>query len=357
MHEAVSGFVTVAVVMAVIAAFAATGVSANGEERPAEGFGAESIGGEGGEVIWVTNLDDSGAGSFREAVAAEGPRIVRFRVGGIVDLKSPVVIENGRLTIDGASAADYDGITFHGAGLSFTGLACRDVIVRHIRVRRAPRAGDGIAISNGAHRILIDHCSVGWADDENFGINRGHYVTVQWCIISEGLIEGDHPKGAHSMGMLVAHGANHVTCHHNFWTGNINRNALMFGVGGYGSGGAMEGCYAGEKMAVFQPTWFSTSAATSSTTSAALRNWPRASTSTSSTTTTATARAAERGRRSTSRPTSTIPAPSARRCTAAGTSAPTGRRARVMTGPSCALAATTAAIRSIAVTANSWRRP
>ncbi len=219
----------------------------------AQGFGADSIGGAGGKVIWVTNLNDSGPGSFREAVTAQGPRIVRFKVGGIINLSSPVVVKHGRLTIDGASAAPYGGITLHGYGLNLSGLECRDVIVQHLRIRRAQKEGDGIGVGNGAHRIVIDHCSVSWADDENIGINKGHYVTVQWCIIAEGLVEGQHHKGAHSCGALVAHGANHVTFHHNFWSGNVSRNALLFGVGGYGSGGAMEGCYPGEEMAVFMP--------------------------------------------------------------------------------------------------------
>ncbi len=263
MHETMPGLTAAFVVLGLSVLLAMTVGPAGGQDdaaggasavMPAEGFGADSTGGEGGEVIWVTNLDDSGPGSFREAVAAEGPRIVKFKVGGIIDLTEPIRVEHGRLTIDGASAADYGGITLHGGGLYFSGLECRDVIVRHIRVRRAPRSGDCIGICNGAHRSLIDHCSTTWADDENFGINKAHYVTVQWCLIGEGIIEGDHPKGAHSMGMLVAHGANHVSVHHNFWTGNVNRNPLMYGVGGYGSGGAFEGCYAGEKMAIFQPT-------------------------------------------------------------------------------------------------------
>lgn len=228
------------------------GVMACGNDNPAvgvqdlavEGFGADSIGGEGGEEIWVTNLNDSGPGSFREAVMQKNPRIVRFKVGGVIKLSTPVVVENGRLTIDGTSAADMGGITLCENGLIFSGLYCRDVFVQHIRVRRARREGDCIGIYNGAHRVVIDHCSISWADDENIGINKGHYVTVQWCIISEGIIEGEHSKGAHSMGMLVAHGADHVSLHHNFWTGNVNRNALLFGPGdGYG-----------EEVAIYMPT-------------------------------------------------------------------------------------------------------
>ena len=259
---AIRSLAGVAIILCLIGFMMIMGVISYGEDNPAvgvqdivaEGFGADSIGGEGGRVIWVTNLKDSGPGSFREAVMQENPRIVRFKVGGVIKLSNPVLVKNGRLTIDGASATDKGGITLCEYGLIFSGLYCRDVIVQHIRVRRARGAGDCIGIYNGAHRIVIDHCSVSWADDENFGINKGHYITVQWCIISEGIVEGEHPKGAHSMGMLLAHGANHVSVHHNFWTGNVNRNALMYGVGGTGTGGSMPGTYPGEEMAIYMPT-------------------------------------------------------------------------------------------------------
>ncbi len=225
-------------------AAAAEGAASDVLALVAEGFGAESIGGEGGEVMWVTNLNDSGPGSFREAVTAAGPRIVKFKVGGIIKLDTNIAVSSGRLTIDGASAADEGGITLHGRGIEFHGLECRDVIVRHLRVRRS--TGDCIGVGGGAHRVVIDHCSVSWASDEDFGINKGHFVTVQWCIIAEGLIEGSHAKGAHTDGMLVSHGANHVTVHHNFFASNGTRNALMHGEGGLKGGG--------EKTAIYMPT-------------------------------------------------------------------------------------------------------
>jgi len=228
--------------------------SAAGQAPPrAEGFGAIAAGGEGGRIIWVTNLNDSGPGSFRDAVTADGPRVVRFKVGGVIVLSDTIRVRSGQLTIDGLSAAEYGGITLFGRGIAFEGLECSGVIVHNIRVRRSARGGDCITVKDGAHRVLIDHCSVSWADDENIGVNKGHYVTIQWCVIAEGLIEGDHEKGAHPCGMLVAHGANHVTIHHNYFAGNAIRNPLVFGVGGVGSGGAWPGCYPGEKMAVFMP--------------------------------------------------------------------------------------------------------
>ena len=209
-----------------------------------EGFGADARGGEGGRVIRVTNLNDSGPGSLREALSMDEPRIVTFQVGGIIDLDLPIEVTSGRLTIDGLSAADRGGITLHGR-INFRSLACRDVIVRHLRVRRGEPGGDGISLDRGAHRIVLDHCSVSWADDENIGITMAHYVSVQWCIIAEGQIEGEHTKGAHSCGMLVGHGANHVSVHHCFFSGNMDRNALLCGPGGAD--------YAGEEVAIYMP--------------------------------------------------------------------------------------------------------
>lgn len=92
----------------------------------AEGFGAQTPGGRGGKVLFVRNLNDSGPGSFREAVMAKGPRIVVFRVGGLITLHSPVKITEPYLTIAGQSAPG-DGICFRGSEIS---IAAHDVIVR-----------------------------------------------------------------------------------------------------------------------------------------------------------------------------------------------------------------------------------
>jgi len=83
------------------------------------GYGAASKGGEGGRVIWVTNLNDSGARSLRAALAVEESRIVKFKVGGTINLDKRILVESGRVTIDGLSAAEYGGITVQG-GLAFS---------------------------------------------------------------------------------------------------------------------------------------------------------------------------------------------------------------------------------------------
>jgi hypothetical protein len=95
----------------------------------AEGFGANSVGGRGGEVYVVTNLDDSGEGSLRDAVSAED-RIVVFAVGGLIQIEDRMVVSK-RVTILGQTAPG-DGITVYGNGWSFSNAD--DSIARYIRM-------------------------------------------------------------------------------------------------------------------------------------------------------------------------------------------------------------------------------
>src|SRR5688572_28204706 len=97
----------------------------------AEGFGSTTPGGRGGKVLFVTNLNDSGEGSLRAACDAKGPRIVVFRVGGIIDLQSPITVREPFLTIAGQSAPG-DGICLRGNRF---GIRTHDVVVRFLRSR------------------------------------------------------------------------------------------------------------------------------------------------------------------------------------------------------------------------------
>jgi pectate lyase len=192
----------------------------------AEGFGSQTPGGRGGRVIFVTNLDDSGPGSLRAACDAEGPRVVIFRVSGLITLTAPLVVNSPYLTIAGQTAPG-DGICLRNFGLV---IATHDVVVRYLRSRPGD-TGDGeadcITLAAGARSVVLDHCSATWSVDEALSLaGRVSDVTVQWCLIAEALNQSKHPKGAHGYGSLVrADGP--VSLHHNLWAHNDARNPRL----------------------------------------------------------------------------------------------------------------------------------
>jgi hypothetical protein len=162
----------------------------------AEGYGRFARGGRGGRVIEVTNLEDYAAGeapipgSYRAAIEAEGPRIIVFRVSGLIQLKRDCPIRNGYVTVAGQTAPG-DGICL--ANYS-AGMATNDAIVRYIRVRigdKAQKAMDGMGLGS-SDNCIIDHCSISWAMDEGTSSRGGHNITFQWNIISEMLQHGYH---------------------------------------------------------------------------------------------------------------------------------------------------------------------
>jgi len=196
------------------------GVAAWAAEIPAfpgaEGFGATTPGGRRGQVILVTNLNDSGPGSFRAACEAKGPRMVVFRVSGIIDLNGPVEIREPYITIAGQSAPG-DGICLRRFGLA---IDTHDVVVRFLRSRPGDLAGrevDAMGIGGQSRRVILDHCSASWSVDECLSPSGGIAdVTVQWSIISEGLNHSVHHKGAHGYGSLVR-AVGGLSLHHNLW--------------------------------------------------------------------------------------------------------------------------------------------
>jgi pectate lyase len=208
----------------------------------AEGFGAVSTGGRGGKVIHVTNLNDSGPGSFRAAVAARGPRILVFDVGGTIELDSEVHIQgdNDRITIAGQTAPG--GITFIGETLCLPGwqrnkpVRTSDIIVRHIRVRGVHRhsthseGGDCLDVYK-AKRVIIDHCSFTGSCDETVDACHTQEFTFQWCTIEEPALWGQgnnqHGEGSHNYGFLFSYDAKNLSCHHNLFVHSSNRNPLV----------------------------------------------------------------------------------------------------------------------------------
>ncbi len=118
-------------------------------------------------------------------------------------------------------------------------IYAHDVVIRHIRSRPGdidfgpPNVWDAIdamSVNGDAYNVIIDHCSLSWAVDENIDVwQRAHDVTVQYCIIAESLKHSRHPGGAHGMGMIIGSKATNVSVHHNIFAHNNDRNPHMNG--------------------------------------------------------------------------------------------------------------------------------
>ena len=180
----------------------------------AEGFGALATGGRSGTVYHVTNLNDTGPGSFRDAVSQPN-RTVVFDLGGIIKITKEIEVSSN-LTIAGQTAPG-DGICIYGNGVSLGGQS--NIIVRYVRFRMGI-AGDRGKKSLGmdkASNIIVDHCSIEWGRWDDIGITVGsNNITFQYCIMAEGI----DPQ---SFGALIDTVTN-VTLSHNLWMSNESRN-------------------------------------------------------------------------------------------------------------------------------------
>lgn len=216
----------------------------------AEGYGRNAVGGRGGKVVYVTNLNDSGAGSFREAVTNDiGPRTIVFKVAGVINLKSRLVLSSNYVTVAGQTAPGK-GITITGAPFGITGNDC---VVRFMRVRRGyaataeeqNRGLDGMGIT-GANHSIIDHSSISWTTDEAFSSRGAKNITLQRTLISEALNIAGHPNypAGTAHGYAATIGGDVGSFHHNLLAHNDGRNWSM------GGGLDASGNYAG-KLDIF----------------------------------------------------------------------------------------------------------
>lgn len=188
----------------------------------AVGGGKYATGGRGGEVYHVTNLNDSGAGSLRDAVS-QSNRIVVFDVSGTIELQSNIVCQSN-ITIAGQTAPGGSGVTLKNYKLGLGGTNC---IVRYLSSRPGPykatsSGNDALGGAGGSNSIL-DHCSIGWASDEQWGLySKNDNYTLQYSIIGPANSWGGHAKGVHGFGIMF--GRANFTFDHNLIIHCVSRN-------------------------------------------------------------------------------------------------------------------------------------
>ena len=192
----------------------------------AEGHGRYVTGGRGGKVVHVTNLNDSGTGSFRSAVSGSSKKIVVFDVGGVIALKSNVNI-GANTTIMGQTAP-APGITLRYYSVNPNG---NNIVMRFIRIRRGQEkdVNDGADASTARHYtgMMLDHCSLSWSIDEVASFYDNNNFTMQWCTIGESLCNAGHGKGAHGYGGIW--GGKLASFHHNLILHVANRSPRFNG--------------------------------------------------------------------------------------------------------------------------------
>ena len=198
----------------------------------AEGFGANAVGGRGGRVIEVVNLNDAGPGSLRSAMEAVGPRIVVFRVSGTITLESAIRVTTPYLTVAGQTSPGGVQIRGNGQpegdwGVWFVNGA-HDIIVRHLRVRMGGNlkhdAGNNLlcygTAEPGVHDVIFDHCSVSWGSDTQLDWYGSHLdrATFQWNLLAECYM-GQHIGGNRA--------PKNLTLHHNLYANLGSRTPLV----------------------------------------------------------------------------------------------------------------------------------
>ncbi|WP_156953228.1 hypothetical protein [Afifella pfennigii] len=222
-----------------LAAFAlGGGLAAAQDELPLAGTATEGGLVPGTTIVRVTNLEDSGEGSLRAALEGEAPRIVVFEVSGTITLQSDLRLDVPYLTLAGQTAPP-PGITITNGKLR---ISAHDIVVQHLAIRPGPADDPAMnegrdAISVGpcadcdtpARDIRLENVSLTWGVDENLGLwgETLRKVTIRNSLIAEGLRNAGHPKGTHSMGLLIGQAVEDVEVVGNLFASNLYRNPVV----------------------------------------------------------------------------------------------------------------------------------
>jgi len=229
----------------------ATGPSALVAFPGADGYGAFTPGGRGGQVFYVTRLDDAREpGTLRYALESRAPRVVLFRVSGTIQLRDSIVITDPFITIAGQSAPG-EGVQIKGGMMI---VRASDVVIRYLRLRPGDEINrsdnccrNAILIEGSASRevsrVIIDHSTLIWGPDTGGPeiISNAQHISVQWSILGEGLYHSNHYEGyglkGHSKSVRIAPNSTSpdlvprlITLHHNLIANSDDRNPLLDGV-------------------------------------------------------------------------------------------------------------------------------
>ena len=197
----------------------------------AEGFGKYSLGGRGGDVYRVTNLNDAGLGSLRYGIkTATGPRTIVFEVAGTIVLKSPLAIKGkSYLTLAGQTAPGK-GITLRDQNFSIKNS--KHIIIRYMRIRlgdenKEKGSGPDAMTVDYNDQILLDHLSLSWGIDGNSDYRGNKNMTLQWLIYSEALNRSLHHKGEHAMATSLRDCFGNTTVYRNIYSTSRNRHPTI----------------------------------------------------------------------------------------------------------------------------------
>jgi len=236
----------------------------------AEGFGKYCSGGRGGKVVYVTSLEDDSTGTTEGTLRwamqqyPDEPLTVCFAVSGEIRLKKDLRINRQNYTIAGQTAPGMGVVITHNK------VNCggsKNFIIRNVRFRIGRMDVKGNIITQNAfgaencENFIIDHCDFGWSTEENMNTYDSHFITVQYCIVHEGLNSSGHPKGARGYGCQW--GGSPATYHHNLLVNNNKRSCRFNGAQSndhvvyldyinnvqYNFEGGSNGCYGGENTA------------------------------------------------------------------------------------------------------------